>query len=124
MARSPTVVQIAVPLSAGLGLWLLVCLIGGTSEPWDAPGYWTVAYPASIALSGVLGFGCDRRGWLAGLMVTLAQFPVMLVLAGAGPMSVAGLILLGALAVPAAALSAATSRIGRTLRRRRQSPEA
>ncbi|TJZ91216.1 hypothetical protein FA743_11850 [Paracoccus gahaiensis] len=105
-------------LAFGSSFWLLVCLLAGTREPWDAEAYWTIAYPSSGLLAGIIGFRFDSRGWLAGLVLTLSQFPVMLMLAGLGPMSAFGLVLLGALAVPTMIASTAGSWLGRRSRRR------
>lgn len=108
-------------LIAALGgcLWLFVCWIAGTREPWDASFYWTVAYPVSVFLACALGFTMGCRAWIAGVALTLAQFPVMLLLAGANSMSLFGLFLLCVLAIPASILSAVSGWIG--IRRARRS---
>lgn len=93
-------------------LWLLVCWIAGTREPWDASFYWTLAYPVSVLLACTLGFQMGYRAWIAGAALTLAQFPVMLLLAGANGMSLLGLLLLCVLAIPASILSAVSGWIG------------
>lgn len=111
------IMEIAALATVGTCFWLIVCMVGETPEPWDAENYWTVAYPVSVLLAGIIGFRFDRRGWLVGTVLTLSQFPVMLALAGADGMSAFGLALLGVLAIPVTIVSAAASWIGR---RRRQ----
>lgn len=41
-----------------------------------------VVCPGSILLAAPIGFWSDRRDWLVGLVLTLAPFPVMLMLSG------------------------------------------
>ena len=107
------VVEIAALATVGTCFWLVVCGLVGTPEPWDAESYWTIVYPVSVLLAAIIGFRSDRRGWLVGIVLTLTQFPVMLALAGNGPMSAFGLALLAALAIPVTIVSAAASWIGR-----------
>lgn len=114
---SRTTAECLVTGAIGIGFWLFVCSFSGTREPWDAEGYWNAAYPGSVLLAGLIGFRADRRGWLVGLVLTLAQFPVMLMLSGIGTMSLFALLLLGALAIPVMLASALTSRVGRRSRR-------
>ncbi|QDA36808.1 hypothetical protein E4191_22270 (plasmid) [Paracoccus liaowanqingii] len=102
--------------------WLVVSIVAGTPEPWDAESYWTVAYPISGLLAAIIGFRSEHRGWLVGIILTQAQFPVMLTLAGLGPMSAFGLALLAALAIPVTIVSAAASWIGRRRRQDRYPP--
>lgn len=106
------IIEIVALSMLGVCFWLLVSLMGDTPEPWDASLYWAVAYPISVLLAGAIGFRMGHRGWIAGAVLTLAQFPVMLVLTGAGPMSVLGLMIVCALAGPAAIVSAICGWIG------------
>ncbi|WP_168217557.1 hypothetical protein [Paracoccus liaowanqingii] len=50
------IVEIVFLTVVGLCFWLLVCLIVGTPEPWDASLYWKAAYPISVLLAGAIGF--------------------------------------------------------------------
>ena len=93
-------------LLAGLSYWQLVCALAGTDEPWDAPSYWRLWYPASLALSAVAGWWARERGWRAGATLTFAQWPVMWINTGTGPLWAAGLLMLFALSVPAITVSA------------------
>lgn len=105
-------VEIVALSMLGIGFWLLVCLMAGTPEPWDASLYWNAAYLISVLLAGAIGFRMAHRGWMAGAVLTLAQFPGMLVLAGPSMMSFFGLGLLYVLAGPAAIVSAMCGWIG------------
>jgi hypothetical protein len=92
--------------------WQSVCLLTGKGEPWDAPAYWTFAYPVSMLLAAMAGWGMRRQGWMAGFVVTLAQLPVMLIHAGGGgQLWVVGLTYLCVLAIPVAAVSALAGRL-------------
>ncbi|WP_196799751.1 hypothetical protein [Thioalkalivibrio sulfidiphilus] len=41
-------------LIGGGMLWLLTALLSGRSEAWDSPYYWSLAYPMSILLAGIV----------------------------------------------------------------------
>ena len=89
----------------GLALWTATAMAGNRIEPWDAPGYWTIAYPSAIAISGLLGFVFPERVWRWILTLMFMQLPVML-LGGSGfsllPM---GFILMAVLALPGIGLA-------------------
>lgn len=106
------IVEVSILTVLGIFFWLLVCLVGNTPEPWDASLYWAVAYPMSVLLAGAIGFRMAHRGWIAGAVLTLAQFPVILLLAGPSLMAFFGLGLLYVLAGPAALVSAICGWIG------------
>lgn len=97
---------------AGAVLWLAFAKFAGVQEPWDAAFYWSAAYPALILVAGLVGWGMGRRGGWAGVALTLSQFPVMLALAEDRAMWLPGLMMLGALAVPAPLVSALTGWLG------------
>lgn len=61
-----------------LAYWQAICSISNVQEPWDAPFYWTVAYPFSIALSALAAMLCRALGWLTGLIFTFGQLPFLL----------------------------------------------
>ena len=109
---------LVVVLLVGLGTsyWRVGCELTGASEPWDGASYWSVAYPVSLVLSGGAGLLLQRRGWLAGLIITFAQLPVLLVNSGGDPLWAVGCLLLCVPAVPAAAISAACGRLSVHLR--------
>lgn len=98
-------------IGGGAFLWIAAAVLSGRSEAWDSSLYWTVAYPLSIALAGVLGYRFPHRPWRWALAVMLAQ-AVMLVLSGAGfGLLPLGLILFAVLALPAAGLAHIAARM-------------
>ena len=89
----------------GLLLWTMAAALGKRAEPWDAPDYWTLTYPAAIALSGALGFAFPERAWRWPLALMFMQLPVMI--AGGSDFSLLpmGLILMAVLALPGLGLA-------------------
>jgi hypothetical protein len=96
---------VIVAIASGL-FWQLVCHMGGVTEPWDAAGYWSIWYPASIVLAALAGALFIRRAWLAGVIVTFAQMPVMWANSGTSTMWMLGIILYCALAIPPTLIAA------------------
>ncbi len=97
---------------AGAALWTLTAATGGRSEPWDAPGYWSVGYPLAVVLSGVLGYVFPRRAWRWAAVLMFMQAPVM-IFSGAGlGLFPLGLIALAVLSLPAVALASLAARFG------------
>ncbi|UZK68034.1 hypothetical protein OKW76_08025 [Sphingomonas sp. S1-29] len=88
-------------------------MLTGAPEPWDAHAYWTLAYPASVALSAIAGRFLGKRAWLAGGVVTFAQAPVMWLNNGSGALWAVGLLFLTILAIPCALASALAGRFRR-----------
>ena len=93
--------------------WLAVNAISGTVEPWDAPSYWTIAYPIALAIAALAGFLSRLPAWLVRGLVIFAQLPVMLAGSGIGPLIALGLLLLGLLAIPAIAAAWLGARLRR-----------
>ena len=62
---------------AGAGLWVATAAITGEREPWDAPGYWRVTYPAALAACTLLAFLFPERAWRWVLIMFGAQFVTM-----------------------------------------------
>ena len=86
---------------AGMALWLATSAIGGRSEPWDAPIYWSIAYPVALVLAAGLGYFFPQRPWRWALTLMFMQAAVM-VLGGAGlALLPLGLVVLGVLSLPA-----------------------
>lgn len=100
---------LAICLLVSLAYWQLISGVLNVDEPWDSPAYWTIAYPLSLVLSAGFGAVAQRNGWLAGIVVTLAQLPVVLLNSGLGPLLPIGVVLTLFLALPAAAASAFSS---------------
>ena len=115
------IAALAVSVKTGLLFWFIVALNTPGGEPWDAGGFWSVTYPLALLTSAALGFAFPARAWLWGLVVMLAQVPVVVVMSGVGPLLLAGLVYAIVLAVPAVAVSwlagAARTRMGRPRRR-------
>ncbi|WP_124405214.1 hypothetical protein [Pseudomonas sp. R3-18-08] len=85
--------------------WTVVSLITGAEEPWDLASYWTIIYPAALALSALLGAVLKSAQWSAGAVVMLAQIPVILVTSGASPLLGVGIPYAAVLSIPAITLS-------------------
>lgn len=99
--------QIAVLIILGGLYWQFVCQLTNVQEPWNAPAYWSVAYPISLVLSAATGRFLKNRGWSAGAVLTLAQLPVIWLNNGTSdPFWAVGVLILFVLAIPAATISA------------------
>ena len=99
--------------AAGLALWSAIAWFGGRTEPWDAPAYWELGYPLSLALAGLFGVAFPARPWRWALVLTFAQLPVMLANGSGLSLLPLGLLLLGVLSLPlvlAAKMGAVVSR--------------
>ncbi len=100
MKTAPSWPGYVAALVLGLALWFAFAAIAGRREPWDGPGYWSIAWPLGIALSGLLGWLFPQRPWRWALVLFWSQM-LQMALAGSGlglwPL---GLALLTALAVP------------------------
>jgi len=104
MSRT-TAIALVSAIVLGLALWTAAALLGHRAEPWDAPSYWTIAYPAAAILAGALGFAFPQRPWRWALVLMFMQLPVMI--AGGSDFSLLpmGLILMAALALPGIGLA-------------------
>lgn len=85
--------------------WTVVSAIAGVAEPWDLASYWTMIYPAGLALSMMMGAVLKHAQWSAGAIVMLAQIPVMLATSGISALLGAGIMYVAILAIPAVAMS-------------------
>lgn len=89
----------------GLALWCATSWVGTRPEPWDNPVFWSASYPISLLGSLVLGILFPDRPWRWAVVLVFAQLPVLL-LAGSGfTLLPLGIVALGVLAVPPAALA-------------------
>src|SRR5688572_33264713 len=92
--------------ATGVGLWIAVTIISGKHEAWDSPLYWMAAYPAGIAVAGVLGYLAPVRPWRWSLVLMSAQAMTMVVAASSYHLLPLGLIMFGILAMPGAGVAA------------------
>lgn len=90
----------------GIAYWSVASGMAGGGEPWDAPAYWTLAYPGALLLSAVLGFAMPTRAWLWGLIIVFAQMLVVIAVSGLGPLLMAGVLYAAVLSIPAALVAA------------------
>ena len=84
----------------GLAYWSAFSILFSAKEPWDGLYYWSAAYPVSLIISAALGFVFQRRAWITGLSLTFAQFPIIALNTGIGPLSLVAMAFLGVLSVP------------------------
>lgn len=94
-------IRVLALIAASCLYWQLVCQVAEVREPWDAGGYWTIWYPASVIFSAAAGWWLKRREGWAGVWMTFAQFPVLWIHNPAGTLWTAALLFLSALAIPA-----------------------
>lgn len=121
MANTRVTVAACIAAVIGIAYWATASGLAGGGEPWDAPAYWSLAYPGALLVSAVLGVAMPARAWLWGPIVVFAQVPVVIAVSGAGPLLLAGLLYAAVLSIPAALVSAsaawARGRMRRTTRR-------
>jgi hypothetical protein len=103
----------ATAAASGAALWIAVTVISGRREAWDAPLYWTAAYPAGIAVAGVLGYLAPTRPWRWSLTLMSAQAVAMSVTAASFGLLPLGLILFGILSLPGAVVAAMAAAVRR-----------
>lgn len=97
--------------ATALVFWQSATWLLGTQEPWDSPLYPAV-FLASLGLCGAFGYMWPSRSWRWGLIIILAQLPVMVLHTGhIGPMMGVGLGLLALQAIPATLVAVAASRL-------------
>lgn len=96
---------------AGIVLWLATTLLSGRTEAWDSPLYWSVTYPLSIVVSGILGYFFPERSWRWGLVVMLAQAVTLALAASSFGLLPLGLVMFAVLAVPPMAVARFAARL-------------
>ena len=101
----------ATAIAGGASLWLAAAVVSGKREAWDASVYWTIAYPLSIALAGVLGFRVPEKAWRWGLAVMWAQALVLMVSGSDFGQLPPGLIMFSILALPAVFVAMLAARL-------------
>ena len=104
---------------AGVALWIGASVLSGRREAWDAPIYWSVAYPAALLACALLGYLWPQKPWRWALALFLFQFVGMAIrngeLGGLWPL---GLIVFAALSLPGMLVAHAAA----ALRRRTKEP--
>lgn len=100
MPRLSSSLAMILSLAIGAALWLVTTTLTGRREAWDAPQYWTVAYPIGLVAAAVLGYLAPDRAWRWGLAIMLAQAVTMAGLSREFGLLPLGLIMFGVLAVP------------------------
>lgn len=101
MDEDRTKIAFGVATVLGAIIWLTTSALTGRREPWDAPQFWTVAYPIAIACGGVLGYLFPVRPW-RWVFVLMFMQGVVMIFGGSGlGLLPLGLILLAILALPA-----------------------
>lgn len=105
-ARPPYLIAIV----GGTLLWAMAAALGGRSEPWDAPSYWTVAYPLAIIAAGGLGYVFPERPWRWAVALVYTQTLIMIVNGSGLGLLPLGLIMLGILSLPAVAAASIAAR--------------
>ncbi len=95
---------------AGGVIWGWVVAASGRAEPWDAPQFWTLGYPAALAACCGLGFLWPVRPWRWVAIVFAMLGAVMIATGVASGSSFSmlpfGLVALVLLAVPGLGLAA------------------
>jgi hypothetical protein len=85
---------------SGAILWLVTSAVSGRREAWDSSLYWTVAYPAGVAMAGTIGYLAPDRPWRWALALMLVQAVVLAISASSFGLLPLGLIMFGVLALP------------------------
>jgi len=111
------VAPIAIALLIGVALWTAASLASGRREAWDATSYWTVAYPAALVASALLGFFFPVRAWRWPLALFAGQFIAMILRNGElGGLAPLGLMMFGVLALPAIVAARIAARFSHSAR--------
>jgi hypothetical protein len=105
----------SIAVAGGAALWLTTMAVSGRNEAWDSPLYWSIAYPACIALAGALAYSDPVRPWRWAFAVMLVQ-PVVMTLTSGGSFGLLplGLVMFAFLTLP----PLLAAHIGAWLRRR------
>lgn len=98
-------------LAIGVVYWFAAGRLSDVAEPWDASGFWSIAYPGALLLAGLLGLAWPRHGWAWGAIVVLAQVIVVIATGGAGPLIAVGIVYAAVLALPAMLVAQVAGRI-------------
>ena len=111
MKELPARYAYAIAITGGAALWLVTRAVSGRHEAWDAPLYWSAAYPLAIGLSAALGYLAPTHPWRWALAVMLVQAVVLAATAAGFGLLPLGLILFAILALPPIAAAVALARL-------------
>lgn len=99
---------------AGALLWFVSAFASGRREPWDAPFYWMIAFPASLAACAWFGHRYPDRPWRWALLLFQGQFVAMCIRNGEiGGLAPLGMLLFAALSLPGMLAARIAARFGR-----------
>ena len=99
---------------AGALLWLASAAAAGRREAWDAPFYWMIGFPLSLAVCAWIGYRHPDRPWRWALLLFQAQFVAMCVRNGQiGGLAPLGMLLFALLSLPGIAAAQIAARFGR-----------
>ena len=114
MPNSSAGTPYAIAIAAGAATWLVVSLVTGRREAWDAGIYWALFYPLAILFCGLLGKRFPERPWRWALALFFAQCLAMALRSGEiGNLFPLGLIVFGALSLPAVAAAKFGARLSK-----------
>ena len=105
MNRLSTTQAYALAIGGGAVLWGASAALGGRTEAWDSPLYWSVAYPLAMLLAGYLGYAAPLGAWRWALAMMLAQALVLAITAADFSLLPLGLFLFAVLALPPIAVA-------------------
>jgi hypothetical protein len=98
---------------AGAVLWFAAAFASGRREPWDAPFYWMIAFPASLAVCAGLGYRHPDRPWRWALLLFQGQFVAMCIGNGeVGSLAPLGMLLFALLSLPGMLAARIGARLG------------
>lgn len=103
----------AAAAGAGIGAWVVVCVVSGEREAWDSPWYIVLGMPIVSAVAAGLGYLEPTRPWRWGLLPMMAQAVWMFATQGFGNLWPLGIGFFLVLALP----PIATAYLGALLRR-------
>ena len=66
----------------GVLLELGIEAIGGRSEAWDSPLYWTMGLPVAAICAATLGYLSQRTAWVGTVAIVPAQVVMMMLRSG------------------------------------------
>lgn len=111
MTTRQAIIPVSIAAAVGLALWLSASVLTGKREPWDASGYWAVAYPAALLACAYLGYAYPERPWRWVLVLFESQFVAMCVRNGElGNLWPFGIALFAVISLPGMAAARLASR--------------